>query len=374
MAKRRRTNGEGAVYQTKDGRWRGSVELGWERGTRQRKYLSRPTKAAVNRAMREALAQVESGVPLTRDGAGPTVEEWLWYWHDTIQARRVREATLSAQEVVIRRHLVPHIGRVRLRELTPEHVESMLVRLEGPGFNSTSVLKVHRCLSRSLVVAMQRGLVARNVCTLIDAPTPRCTRSSHSPVRRRGACSPQPVAGRTRRGGSLRWRPACGRAKRLRSPGRTSTSTPGRWRSGRHVAGRYAHGCGRPPTCGKRPVDCPQQKGHGPELADVKSRAGKRVLTLPQPLVEALRAHRTAQLELLADDEHLQPRHPGAQQRGGPAHGRSIVGRRGTAAVRLDPPAATVSCGCHSAASLAARSACLRRPQCARAVNPQVRG
>ena len=33
------------------------------------------------------------------------------------------------------------------------------------------------------------------------------------------------------------------------------------------------------------------------ELADVKSRAGKRVVTLPQPLVEALRAHRTAQLE-----------------------------------------------------------------------------
>jgi site-specific recombinase XerD len=173
MAKRRRTNGEGAVYQTKDGRWRATLDLGWEDGKRQRKYLSGPTKAAVSRAVREALAQVESGVPLTRDGAGPTVEEWLWYWHDNIQARRVREATLSAQEVIIRRHLAPHLGRVRLRELTPEQVESLLVRLEGPKFNSTSVLKVHRCLSRSLVVAMQRGLVNRNVCTLIDAPTPR---------------------------------------------------------------------------------------------------------------------------------------------------------------------------------------------------------
>jgi integrase len=60
---------------------------------------------------------------------------------------------------------------------------------------------------------------------------------------------------------------------------------------------RYGHGCGRPPTCSKRPVDCPQRTGHGPELTDVKSRAGKRVVTLPQPLVEALRAHRTAQLE-----------------------------------------------------------------------------
>ena len=92
-----------------------------------------------------------------------------------IQPRRVRESTLSAQEVVIRRYLVPHLGRVRFRELTPEHVESLLVRLQGPAFSSTSVLKVHRCLPRSLVVAMQRGLVSRNVCTLIDAPTPVAT-------------------------------------------------------------------------------------------------------------------------------------------------------------------------------------------------------
>jgi hypothetical protein len=66
MAKRRRSNGDGAVYQTKDGRWRATVDLGWAHGTRQRKYLSGPTKAAVSRSVREAVAQVESGVPLKR--------------------------------------------------------------------------------------------------------------------------------------------------------------------------------------------------------------------------------------------------------------------------------------------------------------------
>jgi integrase len=170
---KRRTHGEGAIYQTKDGRWRAAVDLGWKDGARQRKYLSGTTKSVVARKVREALAQAEAGVPLTRDGVGPTVEEWLWYWHDNVQTRRVRETTLSAQEVMIRRHIVPNLGRVRLRELTPEHVESLLMRLEGPSFNSTSVLKVHRCLSRALVVAMQRGLIMRNVCTLIDPPSPQ---------------------------------------------------------------------------------------------------------------------------------------------------------------------------------------------------------
>lgn len=230
MAKRRRTNGEGAVYRTKDGRWRATLDLGWEQGKRQRKYLSGPTKAVVSRAVREALAQVESGVARTRDGAGPTVEVRLWYWHDNIQARRVREATLSAQEVIIRRHLVPHLGRVRLRELTPEQVESLLVRLEGPRFNSTSVLKVHRCLSRSLVVATQRGLVSRNVCTLIDAPTPRS--QEVEPLTRDEARRLLTAAGARRN--AARWVLALAtglrRERPSRSRGRTSTSTQGRWR------------------------------------------------------------------------------------------------------------------------------------------------
>lgn len=298
MAKRRRSNGDGAVYQTKDGRWRATVDLGWAKGTRQRKYLSGPTKAAVSRSVREALAQMESGVPLTRDGIGPTVEEWLWYWHDNVQVRRVREATLSAQEVIIRRHLVPHLGRVRLRELTPEQVEATLVQLEGPGFNSTSVLKVHRCLSRALVVAMQRGLLTRNVCTLIDAPTPRS--QEVEPLTKDEARRLLEAANGRRN--AARWVLAL--ATGLRQSEALALAWPhidldaGTMAIRQAVTrARYVHGCGRPATCGKRPVGYPQRSGHGPELADVKSRAGKRVVTLPAPLVAALRAHRTAQLE-----------------------------------------------------------------------------
>ncbi len=284
MAKRRRTNGEGAVYQTKDGRWRATLDLGWENGRRQRKYLSGATKGAVGRAVREALAQVESGVPLTRDGAGPTVEEWLWYWHDNVQARRVRESTLSAQEVVIRRHLVPHLGRVRLRELTPEHVESLLVRLEGPGFNSTSVLKVHRCLSRSLVVAMQRGLVNRNVCTLIDAPTP--VAQEVEPLTREEARRLLVAAGQggTPRAGSSPWPPACAKARHSPSPGRTSTWTPGPWPSDSRwrapvtvtAAADHRRAASARSTALSGPDTVPSSPTSSPEPASASSRSRNR--------------------------------------------------------------------------------------------------
>lgn len=295
---KRRTNGEGAIYKTKDGRWRAAVDLGWQDGKRERKYLSGSTKAAVARKVRAALAQVEAGVPLTRDGAGPTVEEWLWYWHDNVQARRVREATQSAQEVMIRRHIVPTLGKLRLRELTPEHVESLLVRLERPSFNSTSVLKVHRCLSRALVVAVQRGLIMRNVCSLIDPPAPQ----GHEvePLTKEDARRLLQAARRGRN--SARWLLALAvglRQGEVLGLAWTNVDLDAGTIAVRQsiTRARYQHGCGRPPACGKRPVDCPHRTGHGPELGDVKSRAGKRVITLPTPLVEALRTHRAVQME-----------------------------------------------------------------------------
>lgn len=294
----RRTSGDGAVYRTKDGRWRAAVDLGWEGGKRQRKYLSAATKAEVRRKAREALSKVDQGLPVTRDGLGPTVGEWLWYWHDNIQVRRVRETTLTAQEVMIRRHLVPTLGSVRLRELTPEHVEKLWRKLEGPRLNGTSVLKVHRCLSRALVVAMQRGLVARNVCTLIDAPTPRT--QEVEPLTRDDARRLLEAARSGRE--SARWVLALALGLRqgeaLGLPW-TNVDLDRGVLAVRQALGRasYRHGCGRPPSCGRRPVDCPRRDGHGIELVDVKSRAGKRVLTLPEPLVRALRVHRREQQE-----------------------------------------------------------------------------
>ena len=35
---KRRSNGEGAIYQTKDGRWRAAVDLGWKDGKRDESF------------------------------------------------------------------------------------------------------------------------------------------------------------------------------------------------------------------------------------------------------------------------------------------------------------------------------------------------
>jgi hypothetical protein len=142
------------------------------------------------------------------------------------------------------------------------------------------------------------GLVNRNVCTLIDAPTPRTQEAE--PLTREVARRLLAAASTQRN--AARWVLALAvglrQGKALALAWLHIDLDAGTMAIRQSMTrARYAHGCGRPPTCGRRPVDCPQRSGHGPELSDVKSRAGRRVVTLPAPLVVALRGQRTVQLQ-----------------------------------------------------------------------------
>jgi integrase len=293
---KRRANGEGAIYKSKDGRWRASVELGWKDGKRQRKVLSGATKAEVAQKLRQVQGQQDDGLPISRDGRGPTVEKWLWHWLDNVQGRRVRERTLMTQTSIVQTHIVPSIGKVRLRDLLPDHIEQLEAEVAAKDVTEWTVLGVHRVLSRALTVAEQRNLVSRNVCRLVDAPVVK--KQPVQPLSKEDARGLLAAAGDVRNG--ARWLVALGLGLRQ------SEALGLSWDQVDFDAGTlqvtqqlnratYRHGCGRPATCGERPTKCSKMQGQGMSLSEPKSAAGRRTIVLPQPLVEALRTHRAEQ-------------------------------------------------------------------------------
>lgn len=56
---------------------------------------------------------------------------------------------------------------------------------------------------------------------------------------------------------------------------------------------KYEHGCGG--TCGRKAGYCPERKQSRADTGPTKSRAGRRVMGLPAPLVLLLQAHKTKQ-------------------------------------------------------------------------------
>jgi integrase len=167
--KRRRAPGEGSVYEQRPGLWAAAVDVGWIDGKRRRKYVyARSEQAAV--AKRDELRrQLSLGVDLT---APPrTVGQWLEEWLRDVKGRDgTRRSTLRRYAEVVRVHLIPGLGRVRLDKLTPRDVQRFLDGLR-PRLAPASVVKVHGVLRVALSDAERLDLVPRNVAKAAKPPT-----------------------------------------------------------------------------------------------------------------------------------------------------------------------------------------------------------
>jgi len=294
---RRAASGESSIVKGADGRFHGYVSMGLkEGGKRDRRHVASAKRADVVRMVRELEEQRDAGIRLA-GGRMMTVEQWLEHWLTAIAVRRLRPKTYENYSCNVRRHLVRLLGHHRLDRLQPEHVEAAWGQLSAEGLSPATVLLNHRILSRALTVALQRGRVARNVATLVDAPS--AVRGEVQPL----------TAAEARR--------LLQSAKDLPNGARWSVALALGLRQGealgllwdavdldagtltvRRALQRRAwqHGCTQP--CGrKRAVECPQRRGGGLVLVEPKSRAGRRTIKLPDALRDALRSHRAWQAE-----------------------------------------------------------------------------
>ena len=163
----RRGNGEGSVYQEKDGRWCAVVSL--PTGGR-KKFHARSRQEAADKLL-SARRLVADGVPIPEQRQ--TVGELLTTWLDNTARVTVRPATFQSYSTIVRIHLVPTLGRVRLIDLTPQHVQRVLNAKSAEGLSPRRVDYIRAVLRRALGQAMRWGIVTRNVATLVEPPKAR---------------------------------------------------------------------------------------------------------------------------------------------------------------------------------------------------------
>lgn len=166
--RRRRAYGEGAIYRLNDGRWQGSVELGWIDGARRRRTVTRKSKSDVAREMRRLVTEAESG--RLRYGNPPTLEQWMATYLSDVAATRVRPGTLHSYEQFARLYINPHLGSLPLDRIGPQHVTAFYRQL-SQALAPSSVRRVHAVLRRALTVAVRWGLIQTNPAQLVDPPS-----------------------------------------------------------------------------------------------------------------------------------------------------------------------------------------------------------
>lgn len=165
MAKRkRRSPGDGGLWQRPDGMWIGSVEVSKVDGTRGQRRVYSMNYRECKRKKDELEDAIKDGyVPTT---ASTTVEKWLGHWLETIKRPHVRPNTYQFYEESVRLHIVPAIGGKRLGHLTAEDVRGMLATVE----TTRNAQRAHQTLKLALKDAKTNGLLRNNVCEAVTKP------------------------------------------------------------------------------------------------------------------------------------------------------------------------------------------------------------
>src|SRR5512134_1885666 len=170
----RRSNGEGSVYRTAEGRWRGSLFVRHPDGER------RVRRVVSGRSRAEVVRKLEA---LRREGAagfasGETTGEYLARWTEAIRPR-LRPATHREYARHVRAYFGP-LADVPLSGLTPGHVERLMAGMLERGLSPQTAAHARATLRRALHDAERDGLVSRNVAGL--ARPPRVTRKEMHPL------------------------------------------------------------------------------------------------------------------------------------------------------------------------------------------------
>ena len=189
------------------------------------------------------------------------------------------------------------------------------------GAQPATLQQIHRTLRAALNEATRRGRIGRN--PILPVKSPPVIEKEIEPLSAADAQAVLTVAANRRNGArwavalslGLRqgealglkwpdieviWHHGCGEADRCGVS--TAADCPARQPTGTLTVRRalqrqsWQHGCEPAKPCGRRRgAECPTRHSGGLVVVEPKSRAGRRVVSLPTPLVWALLAHREAQ-------------------------------------------------------------------------------
>lgn len=129
----------------------------------------RGKKSDAQKRLNELLVSLDKGV-YTPPGR-MTMAEHLRSWLDGYVKTNCSPRTLDGYRSILENHLIPAIGGLKLKQLTPQVIQGYYGKA-CEKLSHRTVHHQHRVLSESLKYAVRQGYLGRNPCDLVDPPTP----------------------------------------------------------------------------------------------------------------------------------------------------------------------------------------------------------
>ncbi len=165
-----RGHNEGSVYYWKErDRWVAEISL----GPGKRKKILCKTKQEALKKKNDALRELEKGTLAT--GPQRKLKDYLADWIENMHKDGIRVSTYVKYKKNIK-YIVDELGDVWLQKLTPEQVRRFYTKMGtkkekgGKGLSSKTVSSIHGVLHLALKNAVRWNYVSRNVCDLVTPP------------------------------------------------------------------------------------------------------------------------------------------------------------------------------------------------------------
>ncbi len=268
----KRAHGTGSIFrrpERKGKQWVAQIVL--DNGKTRQRYFNTEGEAAD--ALNEMLYELRHGTIITEKDQ--TVKQHFEHWLE-VHKSKIRFSSYLRYRVTLDKHIFPALGHLSLQQLSARDIDTLYVRKLEEGLAPATIEVIHRVIKMALKQAVRWRLITRNVCE--DVTPPRETQSHERQIvtpeqaqqllaaakgHRLEAMITLTLATGMRRGEllALKWQDIEFKQKRLHVR-----------RSANRLLGGY-------------------------RVTDPKTARGKRMITLPQFVIEALGQHRIRQLE-----------------------------------------------------------------------------
>jgi integrase len=198
---RKRANGEGTIYQRKDGRYEGAAFVPTTAGTNKRVRMYGRTREDVRRQLTKLLEQADQGIPAAAESW--TLAKYLVYWLEHVVKPERKPRTYQGYEGVVRLYLIPELGNKRLAKLAARDARLFITRIRAqclcckhgvdaareepqccarPGgecceshLSVRMIQSIHAVLRNALESAVREEVIPRNVARLVQVTAPKYT-------------------------------------------------------------------------------------------------------------------------------------------------------------------------------------------------------
>lgn len=126
------------------------------------------TKAVVKDKLSAKRTEINQGTDIAETDL--TVEQWGWEWLRSFKANKVRHSTMDNYDTNFRLHILPHIGNIKLKDLTALIVQRVYIRAEKDGLSLKSIHDIHGIIHGMLDKAVKMDMIRRNVSDNCELP------------------------------------------------------------------------------------------------------------------------------------------------------------------------------------------------------------